>query len=208
VTDEQVAGRGRTGDWVSNYGCLMFTYKFTCELKYALPVQTLIPLAMVLAITQVLSQAQGSDYSTSHVRVKWPNDIYLGKAKIGGILVDSETSGALIVMNIGVGVNVDNDHPTTCLNSVTKGIFTRELLLIHYLNAFEDLFVQLKTQGPAGLQTLYEERWYHLNTPATHLPSSQAITLTHVDLFQGLVALFPDGQSRLICNRDEIKFLP
>jgi biotin--protein ligase len=186
----------------------MFTYKFTCELKYALPVQTLIPLAMVLAITQVLSKAQDSDYSTSYVRVKWPNDIYLGKAKIGGILVDSETSGSLIVMNIGVGVNVDNDMPTTCLNSVTKGLFTREVLLIHYLNAFEDLFVRLKTEGAAGLQALYEERWYHHNSQATYLPTGQSITLTHVNLFEGLVALFPDGQSRVIGNREEIKFLP
>lgn len=177
-------------------------------MQYALPVQTLIPLAMVMAITEVLSQSQGTAYSTSYIRVKWPNDIYLGKAKIGGVLVDSETNGSLMTMNIGIGVNVDNDHPTTSLNSVCKDIFTRETLLIHYLNAFEELLTRLKTEGVKPLQTLYEERWYHLNTTATYLPTSQSILLTNIDLYQGIVARFPDGQIRGISNRDEVKFLP
>ena len=206
--DEQTAGRGRTGPWVSRLGCLMFTYKFTCEIRYALPVQTLIPLAMVLAITKELSKIQGESYSQDYVRVKWPNDIYLGKAKIGGVLVDSETRGALITMNIGIGVNVDNEHPTTCLNSIAKGHCTRESLLIQYLNAFDDLIVKLKTEGVTELQQMYEERWYHRGTKAVFLPTGETVTLIGVNLNAGVVVQTQTGDEKVVQTREELKLEP
>jgi biotin--protein ligase len=52
------------------------------------------------------------------VQVKWPNDIYSGGVKIGGALIHTSWQGEGFNVVTGIGLNVSNTHPTTCLNSV------------------------------------------------------------------------------------------
>lgn len=55
------------------------------------------------------------------IRLKWPNDIYVnGNVKLGGIIANTEVAGGNATCNIGVGFNLDNCVPTTCLNDVIK----------------------------------------------------------------------------------------
>jgi BirA family biotin operon repressor/biotin-[acetyl-CoA-carboxylase] ligase len=56
------------------------------------------------------------------LRLKWPNDVLLGSAKAGGILVESSTTAAGLVAVIGVGINLVAhpdlpDRPTTHLGA-------------------------------------------------------------------------------------------
>lgn len=53
-----------------------------------------------------------------NVQVKWPNDIYSGGVKIGGALIHTSWQGQGFNVVTGIGLNVSNSHPTTCLNSV------------------------------------------------------------------------------------------
>lgn len=47
-------------------------------------------------------------FGLNTVKLKWPNDIYVGGAKLGGILTDAQTApGSRITMVLGVGINVD-----------------------------------------------------------------------------------------------------
>ncbi|KAL4558578.1 hypothetical protein LXL04_036779 [Taraxacum kok-saghyz] len=54
------------------------------------------------------------------VRIKWPNDLYLNGLKVGGILCASTYQSKIFNISVGVGLNVDNDKPTTSLNSELK----------------------------------------------------------------------------------------
>ncbi len=58
-------------------------------------------LAIAVGIAELLRSAGAG------VTVKWPNDLYLGGGKLGGILTE-HVRGHLVV---GVGVNVENDAP-------------------------------------------------------------------------------------------------
>lgn len=46
--------------------------------------------------------------SSSTVRLKWPNDLYLGDRKAGGILIES-VRGAELAWLVGIGLNVNID---------------------------------------------------------------------------------------------------
>ena len=100
-------------------------------------------------------------------QIKWPNDIYYdGQSKVAGILVKSSIFGNLLGVKIGVGFNINNEHPTECLNRILreKGLseWTNEIFLAKFLNHFEPLVEQLKT--PHGFKSVldgYQENWLH-----------------------------------------------
>ncbi len=52
------------------------------------------------------------------IAIKWPNDIYSSNMKIGGILCHSTFRSKEFRVVIGVGLNLDNSQPTTCINDI------------------------------------------------------------------------------------------
>jgi biotin--protein ligase len=58
--------------------------------------------------------------NTVDVRIKWPNDIYAQQLKIGGVLCQSAYRDQKFQVVIGVGLNVSNRDPTTCINAIVK----------------------------------------------------------------------------------------
>ncbi len=101
--DIQTRGRGRKKrDWVSPLGGLWFTLYFIPKDFYRefLPYIVKIPaLAVSLTLTH---------YGISS-HIKPPNDIYVGKKKIAGILVDTMIKSEKVEkIYIGIGLNVNN----------------------------------------------------------------------------------------------------
>jgi len=97
IADEQTAGRGRRGRrWYSAPGAGL---TFSLSVKIGRPVAGLSLVAGVAAARalRALGVAQAA--------LKWPNDLEVDGAKLGGILV--ETRGALAV--IGIGINCRRD---------------------------------------------------------------------------------------------------
>src|SRR5690606_6137895 len=53
-------------------------------------------------------------YIDQPVHIKWPNDIYVGRRKLGGILIENKLAGSNIRASvIGIGLNIlETDFPT------------------------------------------------------------------------------------------------
>lgn len=103
VAREQSAGRGRSSKkWLSPPGGLYCTALFRPSTPAAYAYLYLIRAGMELA--QLISR-----YYALDVRFIWPNDLYLGKRKLGGLLLElygeSESPGSAA---LGVGINVDS----------------------------------------------------------------------------------------------------
>ena len=115
------------------------------------------------------------------VQVKWPNDIYSGGVKIGGALIHTTYQGNRFNVLTGIGINVSNAEPTTCINKVIArqlaaagrpaataaagegdvvGV-SREVLLAHILNALERCFDVFEAQGFGPLEQEYLSCWMH-----------------------------------------------
>ena len=131
VADSQSGGRGRGGNrWTSPPGCLMFSLLARHPDGRTLPfIQYVATMAAVDAIQEAADQAlvdagvAGAGFRrgagrTVDVRVKWPNDLYCGDAKIGGVLCASTYDDGGFDVVVGVGINLDNAEPTMCVNQI------------------------------------------------------------------------------------------
>jgi len=100
AADEQTAGRGRRGRrWHSPPGCGAL---FSLGLPLARPVRELSGLSIVAGVAAVRAlRALGA----ADAALKWPNDLLLRGAKLGGILVETRAQGAGSAAVIGIGVN-------------------------------------------------------------------------------------------------------
>jgi BirA family biotin operon repressor/biotin-[acetyl-CoA-carboxylase] ligase len=92
VADHQSAGRGRL------------------DRKWESPPGTALLVSFVLRPNPLLSLAAGvaaAEACGAAVRLKWPNDLLLGGAKLGGILVEASPSKAIC----GIGINLSWSPP-------------------------------------------------------------------------------------------------
>lgn len=98
----QSAGRGRRGrNWIAPFGAgiaLSLGWQYR-EMPRDLPA---LSLAVGVAVVRALDRA-----GAIGIGLKWPNDIWLRDAKLGGILIDlrAEADGPAFVV-IGIGVNL------------------------------------------------------------------------------------------------------
>jgi len=104
VADRQTAGRGRSGrQWDSQPGNLFASHVAALACPPAKAGQ--LSLVAGVAVFDALSRVGAPE----GLRLKWPNDILVGAAKLGGILVESSTrSGEGTVAVIGIGLNLDS----------------------------------------------------------------------------------------------------
>jgi BirA family biotin operon repressor/biotin-[acetyl-CoA-carboxylase] ligase len=139
-TNEQLAGRGR-GDhaWESAAGVGLYV---SVLLRPQIPAVRLplLPLAAGLAAAEAICAATGLA-----VDLRWPNDLLVGPHKVGGILVESKTSGGLVdFVAAGVGINVhqsafapDLATPATSLDLEAGRRVSRQDLLVFLLESLE-----------------------------------------------------------------------
>jgi BirA family biotin operon repressor/biotin-[acetyl-CoA-carboxylase] ligase len=101
IANEQTAGRGRSGkSWQSSSGAGLWL--------------TLIERPVdssglgVLSLRVGLAAAEALDrFAPEPIRMKWPNDLYIDRAKLAGILVEARwREQAVEWVAIGIGVNV------------------------------------------------------------------------------------------------------
>ncbi|HVT37911.1 MAG TPA: biotin--[acetyl-CoA-carboxylase] ligase [Gemmatimonadaceae bacterium] len=123
IANEQTAGRGRGGNrWSSQAGHgLWITLLERPESASGLDV---LSLRVGLALARPLEPFAGGA-----VRVKWPNDLYVGEQKLGGILIEArwrEQRPEWVA--IGVGVNIDPPGDLRGAAGLSPGISRVQLL--------------------------------------------------------------------------------
>ena len=106
IAERQSAGRGRAGRaWVSEVGNLYASLALTADSprQKAGELSLVAGIALVEAIRAISPLAQ-----TCGLRLKWPNDLLVGPAKAGGILVETMTArgepGFLAVLGFGLNI--------------------------------------------------------------------------------------------------------
>jgi len=103
LAEEQTQGRGRRGrSWHSPAGANLY---LSLGWRFHGPVERLSGLS--LAIGAMLAEAIARDLEVD-LALKWPNDLYYGERKLGGVLVEllGEQNGAIPVV-AGIGLNVN-----------------------------------------------------------------------------------------------------
>ena len=152
----QTAGRGQKGNrWLSAPGeNLTFSILLRPET---------LPLSEFMSITYLATLAV-RDYLRSQgvdAVIKWPNDIYVGRKKICGMLIESVVADkTLMAAIIGIGLNLNQtDFPGELPNPTSARLLTgRSFDLKLALEELMSIFVRLLPllQNEAGRESLKE----------------------------------------------------
>ena len=99
ISNKQTNGKGTMGKkWVSQNGNFFASIFF--ELKETLPNFKEFSLINPMIIKKILNK-----YSTSEVKIKWPNDLLIKNMKVCGILQELIKFEKKFFLIIGIGIN-------------------------------------------------------------------------------------------------------
>ena len=106
VADTQTAGRGRLGrQWHSLPGGNLYC---SYVVRPAIALQDYPKLTMVAGVAAAQCLEENSPIRIS---LKWPNDLYIGTKKCGGILCESIPASSAPFAVVGIGINCNLSAP-------------------------------------------------------------------------------------------------
>lgn len=155
VAEAQSAGRGRLGRrWTSPAGKGLL---FSVILRPTLPMSE-APLLTIVAAT---AAAEAIDkYVPTAVSIKWPNDLFIGDRKVGGILM--EVSGEQdevdwIVLGIGLNVNTEFSELPVALRRSATSLKIASGDLVDRSDVLASLLLGLDAHYQAALRNGFEK---------------------------------------------------
>ena len=162
VAEMQQSGRGRRGRvWQSPFGANLY-YSYFWRLDDGLQAAMGVSIAVGLAVYDTIKALYDIE-----LELKWPNDIYLNKQKLAGVLVelDGQPQGPCqLVLGIGINLQMPQsfsqhiDQAWTDLSQHTQQLDKNELVasLTYHLEN------RLDQYRKSGLHTMHEQ-WNSLN---------------------------------------------
>jgi len=137
IAEEQTAGKGRRGNlWLSPHSeNIYFSIKY--HLQPNTSHQSLLGLVVSIAIAEGLAESGISGHG-----IKWPNDIYFFRKKVGGVLIETNNQSSAFIIGVGLNYNLPEqtekkiDQDVTSIQKIMRGnVPSRELLMVNLLNA-------------------------------------------------------------------------
>jgi len=179
ITDNQTAGRGQRGNkWEAAAGENLTLSVVWQPTFLAATDQFQLSRAVALAVHDWAATLLGPDPA---LQLKWPNDLYFGTQKLGGILIENTLSGAKIQHSIiGIGLNINQQHfavPTaTSLALLTGRPHPRPTLAARLLESLEARYLQLRAGQVGRQQQDYLRVLYRYQQPASYEVAGQQVT--------------------------------
>lgn len=165
LAHQQTSGRGQLRNfWESKPGeNLTFSiviYPDFLEIRH----QFLLSKVVVLGIYKALSKY------IDHLKVKWPNDIYVGNQKLGGILIENSIMYGLLKSSvIGIGLNINqtvfisNAPNPVSLQNLTNKHYDCETILSEVLSEINGYYNLLRDGEEDQIDLDYISHLYRLN---------------------------------------------
>jgi BirA family transcriptional regulator, biotin operon repressor / biotin---[acetyl-CoA-carboxylase] ligase len=190
LAGQQSSGRGRHGrSWSSPAGNLYASVLLHLEVSLAASAQLSFVAGLALADALQRHAPRGVE-----LRLKWPNDVLIGRAKVAGILLESagqgNGAGAAAVM-IGTGVNIvsfprETPYPATSLAEHGFAAITPRALLGAYLGALDGWLRRWREAGFAEVRAAWCARGFGLGERIR-------LRLAREELFGRFVDVTPSG---------------
>ena len=156
----QTRGRGRFNrTWYGSEGGLWVTYN--------LPLDPgvnrhwgVLPLVAGAAVIEALKS-----YHIDGLRLRWPNDVLVGRSKLAGILVERPSS---TMASIGIGINMFNNieklpgatsDPVTRMSDLIPACPSVKKFRTMLGDVLAEMFDYFVESGLEGVQTMLESAW-------------------------------------------------
>ncbi len=208
LAEEQTEGRGRINRvWLSPACENLY---FTVVLRPCIQADQVFVLTMVLALAA--SDAMKKEIGIRSM-IKWPNDLYVGRKKLGGILTEvsvREKAVEYVILGLGLNVNWNPQegesmlYPATSIFAETGIRASRSDLLIKILKSYESSYSRVLS---GQINDIYK-RWNELSMikgREVKIHSGQETVhgkVLRIDKNGALVILNDDGQEEKIHSGD------
>ena len=191
ITSNQTNGRGQRGNnWISpphvnaTFSILLRPKFLSTSRQFDLNI--IISIGIHRALTDILGDG---------VSVKWPNDIFVGNNKLGGILIESFVKGEQISSSIvGIGININQtifqiEHATS-LRSKTGASFEINDVIERILLSLEKVYQSAQNEDMALLKAEYARLLYKIH--------KQTDFQIHDRRFQGIIKGVTDNGKLIV----------
>ncbi|MEJ5359493.1 MAG: biotin--[acetyl-CoA-carboxylase] ligase [Desulfobacterales bacterium] len=201
VAERQTAGRGRLRrPWVSEEGGLYVTIVMRPRIPvlFSPRVNFLVSCTLVTLLRRDFGVDAG---------VKWPNDILVGGRKLCGLLSEMEAEGEEVAfVNVGVGLNVNNDPPRVRPPAVSlaqllgRKISRREVLA----RLLDDLEKEASAAPWEGIIARWKGHTVTLGKPVRVSTGTEEVrgVARDIDPFGALLVEEPGGRLRTVLHGD------
>lgn len=177
---EQQNGRGQRGNkWVAEpnkngaFSFILYPSFLCADEQFALTKIT------SLAVSDLMAELLCDTDKMREIRIKWPNDIYIGPQKIAGILIENTLRDKNLQNSIiGIGVNINQkvfgqEFNATSLALLTEQEFDLKYVLERLCEFIEARYLQLKANKVDSLNTAYLQRLYQKDEWRTYATAEQ-----------------------------------
>jgi BirA family biotin operon repressor/biotin-[acetyl-CoA-carboxylase] ligase len=151
-----------------------------------------------------------------HSAIKWPNDIYVGNNKIGGILIENVISGSNLrssILGLGLNINQSNfpdaiPNPTSMF-LIKKEIYKVEDILRKLLEELEKNYKILESNDFEYFNDLYLENLLRFNELHHYRINNKIITakITGITEYGQLILENGNSKMRNIYNFKEVEYI-
>ncbi len=163
LTDFQTAGRGQRGNQWEGAAAENLMLSVVWQPRFLAAAQQFrLSQAVALGVHDWAAALLGSG---PNLKLKWPNDLYYGNQKLGGILIENSLSGTTIQHSIiGIGLNINqqafDNAAATSFSQVTGRRYLREELAARLLESLERRYLQLRARQVGHLRQDYLQALY------------------------------------------------
>jgi len=165
IAETQLSGKGQRGNkWESEPGKNLTFSIILKPTSIKIPDQFGLHIITSLAIYDSLYSILGKK-----LKIKWPNDIYYGDRKLGGILIENAIrANSIENAIIGIGLNVNQTEfsmaKATSLAEICLQKFDKNDMLERILLNLEKRYLKVKLDGTEQFFDQYKLRLYKYQT--------------------------------------------
>ncbi len=181
-TFEQQNGRGQRGTiWESepNKNAAFSFVLYPTFLQTAS--QFLLNKITALAVADLMSELVVFSDKTQEIKIKWPNDIYVGNKKIAGILIENTLRENVILSTIvGIGININQTVFSAKINATSLSLLAKKkfdlMQVLELLCEFMEVrYLQLKGNKLVSIDNAYLQRLYQLEEWCNYIVDEQIL---------------------------------
>jgi BirA family biotin operon repressor/biotin-[acetyl-CoA-carboxylase] ligase len=202
ITDFQSAGRGQRGNQWEGAPAENLMLSVVWQPTFLAAAQQFqLSQAVALGVHDWAATLLGPD---PKLKLKWPNDLYYGDQKLGGILIENTLSGPKIQYSIiGIGLNINQQRfavPTaTSFSQITGRSYDRATVAARLLECLERRYLQLRAGQVSHLRQDYLQALYRYQELHPFLVDGQQV--------QGqIVGVEEDGRLAVAIGRELRRF--
>jgi BirA family biotin operon repressor/biotin-[acetyl-CoA-carboxylase] ligase len=205
ITFNQTKGRGQRGNtWDGepnkNVALSVILYPSFLHPEKQFSLSKIISLAIHDLMTESICQM----YKNDEIKIKWPNDIYINKKKVAGILIENTLGdGAIKSSIVGIGININQTTFKSSLNATSLTLITNKMyeltVIIEKLcEHIEARYLQLKTNKKELIDSDYLTHLFQLNEWKNYSSSNK--------IFEGkIVGISDNGKLKIETKNEEVK---